>query len=84
MTWFLSTAPLQTSAAVPEETTAASLINDDKQEKAQQEELINAGGLKLSLYAVSKHREVTRNAMLLYSVLCEVEDQMYMIYTQEI
>lgn len=45
---------------------------------------MNAGGLKLSLYAIGKHREATRHAMLMYEVLCQVEDQTYMIYATEI
>jgi len=46
--------------------------------------LVNAGGLKLSLYAISKHREATRHAIILYNVLCDADDQYYQIYTVEI
>ena len=82
--WFLSDAPPQTPVS-PDETTAASLLVEDKQQNVQnQQELINAGGLKLSVYALRKHQEVTRQAMVLYNVFFRSEEQAFMIYATEI
>ena len=77
--WFLSSAP--PALGQNDELTAQSLISDDKN---QQQELINAGGLRLSLYAIRKHQETARHAMLLYNVLCQGEGQTFMIYATEI
>ena len=49
-----------------------------------QQELINAVGLKLSAYALRKHQEVTRQAMVLYNVFFRSEEQAFMIYATEI
>jgi len=66
-----------------EETTAEQLLADDKPPNGHQVELINAGGLRLSLYAISKHREASRSAMQLFNVLCESESQMFTLYSAE-
>jgi hypothetical protein len=51
-------------------------MGDDKS-TVNQMDYVNAGGLKLSLYAISKHREATKHAMMMYNVLCQVDEQAY-------
>ena len=57
MKWFLAQAPEKEAAQ--EETTAEQLISDKPPQPPQQLELINAGGLRLSLYALGRHRDAT-------------------------
>jgi hypothetical protein len=59
------------------------LIGDEKVTN-NQIDYVNAGGLKLSLYAIGKHREATKHAILLYNVLCQTDEQVYMIFGTEI
>lgn len=48
--WFLSHAPVQDSEKAPD-TTVASLLGEEKS-SANTMDYVNAGGLKLSLYAI--------------------------------
>ena len=57
MKWFLAQAPEKEAV---EETTAEQLVSDKPTQPPQQLELINAGGLRLSLYALGRHRDATR------------------------
>ena len=91
VSWFLSHQSSNESGAQSEEATVEQIVgingantDDGKNSEKKQQELINAGGLKLALYAISKHREATRHAMMLFNVLCQVGDQFYMIYANEI
>ena len=93
MSWFLShsgSGPNGDSDKLDEEATVEQIVGiagaetDSKASEKKQSELVNAGGLRLSLYAIGKHREATRNAMVLFDLLCQVNDQVYMVYANEI
>lgn len=46
--------------------------------------MINAGGLRLSLYALGRHRDATKQAMELYEALCDSDTkQLFVLYTME-
>jgi len=81
--WFLAQSPL--SETSNEEMTAEKLVSDEKATQPSHLELVLSGGLRLSLYAITKHREATRHAMQLYQVLCDSDNQMmFTLYTAEI